>query len=77
EALSLRAQIDELMAPRSEPSAEATDELERRAAELPGLSQRETGRLGALERLKALRAQADLRGRTGLPDPLAARLAAL
>ncbi len=77
EAAQLRAQIDEQLSGRFEPSAETTDALERRAADLPALAERETARLAALERLRSLRAQAEARGRNGLPDPLVARLAAL
>ncbi|GMA74808.1 hypothetical protein GCM10025880_12250 [Methylorubrum aminovorans] len=77
EAARLQARIEGQLSSRSGPNAVDTETIGREVGGLGTLSQAESVRLSALDRLSSLRAQAEARTKADAPDHLKQRLANL
>ncbi|MFJ7436972.1 hypothetical protein ACIQW5_04860 [Methylorubrum thiocyanatum] len=77
EAARLQARIEGQLSSRSGPSAVDTETIGREVGGLGSLSQAESVRLSALDRLSGLRAQAEARTKSDAPNHLKQRLAEL
>lgn len=74
EVARLQGRIEQQLAARTGPSAPDTEAIDRAVKALDALSNAETGRLAALDRLNGLRAQAEARTKSDAPDGLKRRL---
>lgn len=77
EIARIQNRIDQQLGARTGPSAPDTEAIQREIAGLAALSQGETVRMAALDRMSGLRAQAEARTKSDVPDRLRKRLADL
>ncbi len=77
EIARIQSRIDQQLGARIGPSAPDTETIEREIGGLAALSQGETLRMAALDRMSGLRAQAEARTKADVPDGLRKRLAEL
>ncbi|CAA2156781.1 hypothetical protein MBRA_02215 [Methylobacterium brachiatum] len=77
EVARLQGRIEQQLAARTGPSAPDTDAINREIGSLGALSQAETLRISALDRMGGLRAQAEARTRPDAPEGLRKRLSDL
>lgn len=77
EVSRIQSRIEQQLSARTGPSAPDTDVISREIGSLSTLSQAETVRLSAVERMNGLRAQAEARTKGDTPEPLRKRLGEL
>ncbi len=77
EIARIQSRIDQQLGARSGPSEPNTEALDREIGGLSALSQAETLRMAALDRMNGLRAQAEARTKAEAPESLRKRLADL